>query len=118
MGVNVNVAVAYARMLLSFLKVASRRHSVLHLKANNLTAIKQVSVALALLFASCAAAQTQSQFQSVNVSASIDTSKTGHPISKYIYGQFLEHGGNLVNEGVSAEMLTDRSCWHGGKETH
>ena len=34
------------------------------------------------------------------VSATIDTSKTGAPISKYIYGQFLEHGGDIVNTGV------------------
>ncbi len=42
------------------------------------------------------------------VSATIDTSKTGAPISKYIYGQFLEHGGDIVNTGVWSEMLVDR----------
>ncbi len=50
------------------------------------------------------------QTQPVNVT--IDTSKTGAPISKYIYGQFLEHGGNIVNEGVWAEMLDDRKFYH------
>jgi alpha-N-arabinofuranosidase len=48
----------------------------------------------------------RAQTQAVNVS--IDASKTGAPISKYLYGQFLEHGGNIVNEGVWAEMLEDR----------
>ena len=36
------------------------------------------------------------------------TSKRGSPISKNIYGQFLEHGGDIVNSGVWAEMLVDR----------
>lgn len=43
--------------------------------------------------------------QTQPVNATIDVSKTGAPISKYIYGQFLEHGGSIVNEGVWAEML-------------
>jgi alpha-N-arabinofuranosidase len=43
---------------------------------------------------------------------SIDASKTGPPISKYLYGQFLEHGGNIVNEGVWAEMLEDRKFYN------
>jgi len=42
----------------------------------------------------------------------IETAKTGAPISKYIYGQFLEHGGNIVNEGVWAEMLEDRKFFN------
>ena len=42
------------------------------------------------------------------VVATIDVSKTGAPISKYIYGQFLEHGGDIVNTGVWSEMLIDR----------
>lgn len=42
------------------------------------------------------------------ITATIDVSKTGAPISKYIYGQFLEHGGDIVNTGVWSEMLVDR----------
>jgi alpha-N-arabinofuranosidase len=42
----------------------------------------------------------------------IDASRTGTPISKYIYGQFLEHGGNIVNEGVWAEMIEDRKFFN------
>jgi alpha-L-arabinofuranosidase len=30
------------------------------------------------------------------VTANIDASKTGPPISPYIYGQFLEHAGSLI----------------------
>ncbi|MGA8036824.1 MAG: hypothetical protein WA823_18240 [Candidatus Acidiferrales bacterium] len=46
------------------------------------------------------------------VNATIDVSKTGAPISKYIYGQFLEHGGDIVNTGVWSEMLVDRKFFY------
>ena len=58
---------------------------------------------LLLLPLPCAAS---SQARVVN--ATIDTSKTGAPISKNIYGQFLEHGGDIVNTGIWSEMLVDR----------
>ena len=45
------------------------------------------------------------------VQVGIDASKPGAPISKYLYGQFLEHGGNIVNENVWAEMLADRKLF-------
>jgi alpha-N-arabinofuranosidase len=61
---------------------------------------------IALLFTTLCSAQTPP------VQATIDASKTGAPISKYIYGQFLEHGGSLVNEGVWAEMLEDRKFYN------
>ena len=44
--------------------------------------------------------------------ATIDTSKTGAPISKNIYGQFLEHGADIVNTGVWSEMLVDRKFFY------
>jgi len=60
----------------------------------------------ALLFPSFSFAQAQT------VSATIDASKTGAPISKYVYGQFLEHIGSIVNSGIWAEMLDDRKFYH------
>jgi alpha-N-arabinofuranosidase len=39
---------------------------------------------------------------------SIDTSRKGPPISKYIYGQFIEHLGKSIYGGLWAEMLLDR----------
>src|SRR5580698_8283011 len=44
--------------------------------------------------------------------ATIVTSQTGTPISKNIYGQFLEHGGDIVNTGVWSEMLVDRKFFY------
>jgi alpha-N-arabinofuranosidase len=38
----------------------------------------------------------------------IDTEKTGEPMSKYIYGQFIEHLGRCIYRGIWAEMLEDR----------
>jgi alpha-N-arabinofuranosidase len=38
----------------------------------------------------------------------IDSEKTGAPISKYIYGQFIEHLGRSIYGGVWAEMIEDR----------
>lgn len=46
------------------------------------------------------------------VSASIDASKISAPINKLVYGQFLEHIGNLVNSGLWAEMLDDRKFFN------
>jgi alpha-N-arabinofuranosidase len=72
-----------------------------------ISVLKTSAVLLAALFVSIASA---AQTRAVNVA--IDASKTGAPISKYLYGQFLEHGGNIVNEGVWAEMLEDRKFYN------
>ena len=59
-----------------------------------------------LLFATLSPAQTRT------VHATIDASKAGAPISKHIYGQFLEHIGGIVNTGIWAEMLDDRKFFN------
>ncbi|MBV9744421.1 MAG: alpha-N-arabinofuranosidase, partial [Acidobacteriia bacterium] len=41
-----------------------------------------------------------------------DASKTRTPISPYLYGQFIEHIGDLVNRSVWAEMLDDRKFYY------
>lgn len=46
------------------------------------------------------------------VKAVIDAGKTGHPISRYVYGQFVEHIGDIVNDGLWAEMLDDRKFYY------
>lgn len=42
----------------------------------------------------------------------IHATKTGHPISKYIYGQFIEHLGRCIYGGIWAEMLEDRKFYY------
>ncbi|MBN2473362.1 MAG: hypothetical protein JXB62_02045 [Pirellulales bacterium] len=41
----------------------------------------------------------------------IDAAKIGEPISKYIYGQFIEHLGRCIYGGIWAEMLEDRKFY-------
>jgi alpha-N-arabinofuranosidase len=73
---------------------------------------KTLSLILALLIVPRMASPILVLSQERTVNATIDTSKTGAPISKYIYGQFLEHGGDIVNTGVWAEMLVDRKFFY------
>jgi len=42
----------------------------------------------------------------------IDASETGEPISKFIYGQFIEHLGRCIYGGIWAEMLEDRKFYY------
>jgi alpha-N-arabinofuranosidase len=46
------------------------------------------------------------------VTAMIDAGATSAPISPYVYGQFIEHIGDLVNRSVWAEMIDDRKFYH------
>jgi alpha-L-arabinofuranosidase len=59
------------------------------------------AIIIAAFFGSAGAAE-------VEVKLSVDGSRTGAPISKYIYGQFVEHLGRSIYGGLWAEMLEDR----------
>ena len=48
----------------------------------------------------------------------IDASKTKEPISKYIYGQFIEHLGRCIYGGIWAEMLEDRKFFFPVKDEY
>jgi len=50
--------------------------------------------------------------QAPAVTATVNVAETGAPISKNIYGQFLEHGGDIVNAGIWSELLTDRKFFY------
>jgi alpha-N-arabinofuranosidase len=75
--------------------------------ARRRSTLKVPAVSLAVLFLSIVSAA-----QTPPVNVAIDASKTGAPISKYLYGQFLEHAGNIVNENIWAEMLEDRKFYY------
>jgi len=72
---------------------------------------------LPILFASSALVANTQADQSFQVI--IDTSKEKAPISKYVYGQFIEHLGRCINGGIWAEVLEDRKFFHpvGGDES-
>jgi DUF1680 family protein/alpha-L-arabinofuranosidase len=48
----------------------------------------------------------------------IDAGKTREPISKYIYGQFIEHLGRCIYGGIWAEMLEDRKFYYPVKDEY
>ena len=47
----------------------------------------------------------------VSKAVTIDAQKVREPISKYIYGQFIEHLGRCIYGGIWAEMLEDRKFY-------
>jgi len=42
----------------------------------------------------------------------VETTKKLSPMSKYIYGQFIEHLGRCIYQGIWAEMLEDRKFFY------
>jgi len=63
-----------------------------------------VAVVLASVFAPAAAVGRE-------YSVTVDAGKTGEPISKFVYGQFIEHLGRCIYGGIWAEMLEDRKFY-------
>jgi alpha-L-arabinofuranosidase len=43
--------------------------------------------------------------------ATVDATQVNEPISKYTYGMFIEHIGNLINHSLWSEMLDDRKFY-------
>jgi alpha-N-arabinofuranosidase len=64
------------------------------------TVLTSFSIVSGLLVVCLLTSPLTAMSQARPVNAAIDVSKAGAPISKYIYGQFLEHGGDMVNTGV------------------
>ena len=74
-----------------------------------LNRVGPASLSLILL---AAPAALLAQPQAATVHATIDAAKTYAPISPYVYGQFIEHIGGIINRGLWAEMLDDRKFHH------
>ncbi len=68
--------------------------------------------ALALVTVS-GAGQTQAPARELKPALTIDAARTREPMSKYIYGQFIEHLGRCIYGGIWAEMLEDRKFFYG-----
>jgi alpha-L-arabinofuranosidase len=58
------------------------------------------AIVLSITWAGAASAQT--------ITTTIDAGNSGDPITKYMYGQFIEHLGDPINKGLWAEMIDDR----------
>ncbi len=65
-----------------------------------------------LLLLTVLAVEAQTSTPSLSVTATVDASKPGAPISPYVYGQFLEHAGSLIYSGLWSEMLDDRKFYY------
>ena len=72
-----------------------------------------ILAATALWLGSAVAATAQQANSSVpdQLKVTIDMQQTAPPISKYIYGQFIEHIGSTMYSSLWAEMLDDRKFY-------
>lgn len=71
----------------------------------------KTAYSIVLLFTALTAV-AQTAVPNPPVTAAIDASKTGPPISPYVYGQFIEHAGGLIYSGLWSEMLDDRKFYY------
>ena len=51
------------------------------------------------------------------LSATINATNIGPPLSPLLYGGFLEHIGGLINANLWSELLDDRKFYYGVLET-
>lgn len=72
--------------------------------------MKKILIVSTIQFVVLACALIPSQAQGSTVSVNLN--QTGEPISKYIYGQFIEHLGRCIYGGIWAEMLEDRKFYY------
>ncbi|MHB8956920.1 MAG: alpha-L-arabinofuranosidase C-terminal domain-containing protein [Pirellulaceae bacterium] len=70
------------------------------------TAGKWANVVLVLL--SCMTLASAVCADDLQTSVVVDTSQAGPEINPYLYGQFIEHMGRCIHDGIWAEMLHDR----------
>ena len=69
-----------------------------------------LSIVILAVISQRAPGQEEASVQKSTVT--IDAGKTSEPISKYIYGQFIEHLGRCIYGGIWAEMLEDRKFYY------
>jgi alpha-N-arabinofuranosidase len=68
--------------------------------------------AMAISLGSLAAASVRTDAQTPQrLVATIDTNQTSVPVSKYVFGMFIEHIGSTMYSSIWAEMLDDRKFY-------
>ncbi len=72
---------------------------------------KLAVAAILCSFALAAAAQQSTPAAPEQISVTIDTQQQSAPISKYLYGGFIEHGVMLMYRSLWAEMIDDRKFY-------
>lgn len=73
--------------------------------------IPSFAAALWLGCTAAVAAQQSGPAVPERLTVTIDTTQTAEPISKYLYGGFIEHGGALIYRSLWSEMLDDRKFY-------
>ncbi len=78
-----------------------------------MNAKKLIFVAAALWLGSAVVATAQQAGPAVpdQLKVTIDTQQTAPPVSKYLYGQFIEHIGGTMYGSLWAEMVDDRKFY-------
>jgi alpha-N-arabinofuranosidase len=79
-------------------------------KKNRMALLKSMILAGAFLL--CLFPSSWMPAQTGNTPVGINLNRTGENISKYIYGQFIEHLGRCIYGGIWAEMLEDRKFYY------
>ena len=69
------------------------------------------AAALWIGLTAAASAQKSEPGAPERLTVTIDTTQTSAPISKYLYGGFIEHGGALIYRSLWSEMLDDRKFY-------
>ena len=73
---------------------------------------KSLAVFAAALLGCLSGAAQQAQPNVPNpLNVTIDTQQTSDPVSKYVFGSFIEHIGTLIYRSMWAEMLDDRKFY-------
>ena len=72
----------------------------------------KLKASLALFLLTAMSAPGELLVPSQPVVATVDATKMGPPISPYLYGQFIEHGGSLIYSSLWCEMLEDRKFYY------
>ena len=69
--------------------------------------------AAAFCFGSSLAGTAQEPAPNVpdQLNVTINTQQTADPVSKYVFGSFIEHIGGTIYKSVWAELLDDRKFW-------
>lgn len=73
--------------------------------------IRMAVLTMALCAGCAAAAQSSKSPGEQTIVANIDTVQTANPVSKYVFGMFIEHIGKTMYGPLWAEMLDDRKFY-------
>jgi len=78
---------------------------------SNVGAILAISAVLGLAALTSRAQDAGGGGETSLIKSNIDASQIGAPISKYLYGGFIENGGQLMYRSLWAEMVDDRKFY-------